>query len=224
MNNEKTTAGPGRPSYQPVFPKHTPFSFRELCMAQGMEFTIREGKHIKKTGECTPLTLRKFMDIKGCPIIQVQGLFAEPLGKKGMGRKSFMLALKDGFIPTKTVSVAKVSVPVSIENAPAIKTKKVKVVKTKEAKTKRKYTRKDTIDTSSVDIGNGFTKSTQTYEDIKSILAIPTPELTPDSDTPAIIIPVIDIAPATPSAIPAPVAVDIVNSNIVMEEPANVAS
>ena len=217
MNKNKANRGPGRPFYDEskgmAFPKHTPFSFREFCLAQGMEFTVNTrtvkgkripaGTYIKGTGRCAPLTLRNYMLNRGCPVIEVEGLFAEPLGKNGLGRKAYMLTLRDGFIPEKTVAVAKVSVPVAEKSetpAPAKRkyTRKAKTAAPAPAKAKRKYTRK--TPTATVDVGTGLSPQTQTLEDIKAALAAPTPALPPE--TPVATVPVVNI-PA-PVAIPAP--------------------
>jgi hypothetical protein len=169
-----------------------------------MEFTKRAGKYVKGTGTCTPLTLRKFMDNRGCPVVEVKGLYAEPLSSKGLGRKAFMLALRDGFTPEKTVAVERVSKPVEAKTetetaaaAPAKRkyTRKVKVQTT--GKAKRKYTRRATASTST-----GLSPQTQALEDIKAALAAPTPALPP-----AATVPVVDIpapAPAAPVTPPAP--------------------
>ena len=219
MNKNKANRGPGRPFYDEskgmAFPKHTPFSFREFCLAQGMEFTfntrtvkgkrVPAGTYIKGTGRCAPLTLRNYMLNRGCPVIEVEGLFAEPLGKNGLGRKAYMLTLRDGFIPEKTVAVAKVSVPVAEKSetpapAPAKRkyTRKAKTAAPAPAKAKRKYTRK--TPTATVDVGTGLSPQTQTLEDIKAALAAPTPALPPE--TPVATVPVVSI-PA-PVATPAP--------------------
>ena len=204
MSKNKSNRGPGRPAYEPVYPKHTPFSFREFCLAQGMEFKVRSGKYIKGTGTCTPLTLRKFMGNRGCPVIEVNGLYAEPLSKNGLGRKAFMLALRDGFTPEKTVAVAKVSKPVEAKTetttaTPAKrkytrKAKTAKTVKATPAKAKRKYTRKATVPT-----GTSQTPMADALDKIHAVLAAPDP-------APVATVPVVDVpAPApAPVAIPAP--------------------
>lgn len=204
MSNNNTKRGPGRPPYEPIYPKHTPFSFREFCLAQGMEFKARSGQYIKSTGTCTPLTLRKFMDNRGCPVVEVPGLYAEPLSKRGLGRKAFMLALRDGFTPAKTVAVARVSVPVEAKDetatvVPAKRPRKAKAAKVQTTgKAKRKYTRKATVNTSS-----GLSPETQALEDIKAALAAPT--LPPETPAPAPVatVPVVNIPAATPTPAPA---------------------
>ena len=191
--SKNKSSGPGRPAYNEdrgmAFPKHTPFSKREYCLAQGMEFTAK-GKYIKGTGQCTPLTLNKFMEKRGSPVIQIKGLYAEPLGKKGLGRKAYMYQLRDGFIPKKTVAIAKVSIPISeTSDTPTttVKWKYTRKIKTIKAKTP----------TTTVDVGTGLSKETQILEDIKNALATPSPALPPE--TPVATVPVIEIPAPTPT-------------------------
>jgi len=183
MSNKTKSNGPGRPAYNPNLNIATPFTFRKFCLAQGMEFTAK-GKYIKGTGKCTPLTLRKFMDKRGCPVIQVKGEFAAPLSKKGLGRKAFMLTLRDG------AKVAKVA-----------KTKVAKVQT--DGKAKRKYTRK--TPTATVDVGTGLSAQTQALEDIKSALATPSPALPPETPAaPVGFVPVLEVPAAPVAETPAP--------------------
>jgi hypothetical protein len=183
MKNKNKSNGPGRPAYTPNLNIALPFTFRKFCLAQGMEFTAK-GKYIKGTGLCTPLTLRKFMDKRGCPVIQVKGEFAAPLSKKGLGRKAFMLTLRDG------AKVAKVKVA-------KVKVAKVAKVQTTD-KAKRKYTRK--TPTATVDVGTGVSAQTQALEDIKAALATPSPALPPETPAaPVGFVPVLEV-PAAPVA------------------------
>ena len=227
MSKNKSNRGPGRPAYEPVYPKHTPFSFREFCLAQGMEFKARSGQYIKGTGTCTPLTINKHLGKRGCPVVQIESMYAEPLSNKGLGRKAYMYQLRDGFTPEKTVAVTRVSVPVEAKDetatpAPAKRkyTRKAKTVKTVKAtpvKAKRKYTRKATVTT-----GTSQTPTADTLDKIHAALAAPTPALPPETPAPAAVnVPVVDIpapapvaAPTPAPAAPAPVAQEPANAEI----------
>jgi hypothetical protein len=231
MSKQNKTNGPGRPSYDEsrgmAFPKHRPFSFREYCSAQGMEFRKSDGKYIKGTGRCTPLTLRKYMDTRGCPVIEAKGIFAEPLSKKGLGRKAFMLTLRDGFTPKNSVEVTRVSRPVEAKPDTATATpakrkytRKAKATATATPKAKRKYTRKATA---TVDVGTSQTPTADTLDKIHAALAAPTPALAPES-APVATVPVVEVpAPAAPAPAPAPVAQESANAETATPVPTAVS-
>jgi len=92
--NEKSTRGPGRPSYEPRFPKSKEFTFADFAEANGIDLKTGKGE------QCTPLTLRKWLKrdqaTKGHSVlVLVKGVTADPQGKKGLGRRALVYSLRD---------------------------------------------------------------------------------------------------------------------------------
>ena len=188
-----TKTGPGRPKYQPTFPTRKEWTFLDLMDANNVNPNTGKGKN------CTKLTLTKFLDRdlwiraerrgkkKGkilranahSLVVRLEGVFAEPDSKSGLGRKGFVYSLR-----------AKL-------NGKATKPAKVAKAPKAEAKTRKPRKAKDEL-----------SQATQTYEDIKAVLATPTPAVvvTPAPEpTPA---PATPVASETPAPAPEAVAAE----------------
>lgn len=89
---------PGRPMYDPKWPRAKEFTFRDLCEAQGMRFTAK-GKYVQGSGECTPLTMRKFLKrdkaSRGHSVLVLLDATADPNSRKGLGRKAHLYSLRN---------------------------------------------------------------------------------------------------------------------------------
>jgi hypothetical protein len=132
-NTPKTEKhGPGRPKYTPKFPTRAKWTFRDFCMANGVNpdtlKAVEEGKG------CTGLTLRKFLDRdaarKGNSLVKKLDELAPPENADGLGRKSFLFSLRSKLTATpakkntpknalKKASKSNVTVTVSDAPAPA---------------------------------------------------------------------------------------------------------
>jgi len=108
--------GPGRPKYQPIFPKKDKWTFQDFCAANGVD--TETGK-----GNTTILTLRKYLkrdmfnaagNVKGSSIVmQVKGEFAKT-AKGTLGRKGFLYSLRNPVKTAKQPKVAKADVSVNV--------------------------------------------------------------------------------------------------------------
>lgn len=108
----KNTKGPGRPKYEPVFPRKSKWTFDDLLSVNN-----DGGKRV------TPLTLRKFLKAdmyteKGntrsnSQVVLVKGEFAEPKNGSGLGRKRLLYTLRDKS-SLKTVKVSNPNTNVSV--------------------------------------------------------------------------------------------------------------
>lgn len=162
--------GPGRPKYEPVFPRTKEWSFTDFMEVNGININPNS-KDFGKGPNCTMLTLRKFMarDAKKLGrslITKIKGVTSEPNSKDGLGRRAYLYSLR------AKANVKRASAPKS--EAPAAA---------------------DTV-TPHDDVSD----ATKRYEELKSILAAPTPAPA------AVTIPAVTIAPeATPAPAPEPV-------------------
>jgi hypothetical protein len=127
--NIKANRGPGRPAYQPKFPKSLKWTMADWCEANGINPKTGKGP------KCAKLTLIKnmaddmFHTLKnGKPdrsnprrnslIIQVKDEYREPASKDGLGRKCSVFALRArlaGSKTAKTPRTPKVSVNVGTD-------------------------------------------------------------------------------------------------------------
>lgn len=181
---------PGRPRYTMKFPTSAEWTFTQLMARNGVE-TDPKSKRFGKGEDCTMLTLRKNMEAdmylhkEGKPLISkwrtrvnarsqvvlVEGVTAEPDSESGLGRRALLYRLR--------------SVPAKVHAKPAKVAPKAKAPR--KARTPK---------TAPGDVS----ESTKQYEEIKAILAAPTPAVT--------ITPTPEVAPVIPTA-PAPVAVEV---------------
>lgn len=161
--------GPGRPKYEPVFPRTKEWSFTDFMEVNGININSNS-KDFGKGPNCTMLTLRKFMarDAKKMGhslIVKIKGVTSEPNSKDGLGRRAYLYSLR------AKANVKRASAPKS--EAPAAA---------------------DVV-TPHDDVSD----ATKRYEELKSILAVPTPAPA------AVVIPAVTITPeATPAPAPAP--------------------
>lgn len=166
---------PGRPKYTPKFPKRAEFTFIQFMEINGVE-TNPASKNYGKGPNCTMLTLRKFLTRD-----------AKKLGRSQLFRVRGVTAepnSKDGLgrrgylysvrAGAKAVKVAKA--PRKVKTAPVAKAPKAPA---------------------------GLSDATKTYEDIKNILAQPSPAIAPEVPAVAVTVPVVTIAPE-PAPAPAP--------------------
>ena len=90
---KKVKVGPGRPKYNPVFPKGN-FTFSDFLTVNGVDPETGKGEN------CTMLTLRKWMKKDASrhqrsEVVRVQGELAAPDSDNGKGRKKFVFCLRD---------------------------------------------------------------------------------------------------------------------------------
>ena len=201
QKSTEVTRSPGRPRATIKWP-HTSFTFPQLQVLNGCNPKTGEG-------DIAALTLRNGMD-RDMYILDGDGnrLRLNPnslivnTGKKrtpegGLGRKLEVFCRRATFKGTVPAMEAPAATPAK---ATAAKAKKRKAKVAPVAKAKRKYTRKATVTTDTpVAAGDATSATTKVYEDIKNILATPTPPV------PALSVPVVDIpAPAPVAETPAP--------------------
>lgn len=161
MKRNSTPQGPGRPKYQPVFPTRKEWDFLNFLDANGVNPKTGKGKN------CTKLTLTKFLD-------RDLWIRAESRGKKKgkilrANPKSIVVRLANTFSEPESKSgmgrkgfVYSLRAKLTGKPAKAPKTAKVE-------KTPRKTRTPKTADLSS---------ATKQYEELKAILATPTPAVT----------------------------------------------
>jgi hypothetical protein len=190
MSKQAKTQGPGRPAYQPLYPRTKEWTFDDWAEANGVE-TDRKSAKYGKGKSCTMLTLRKNMKydmgiydekdefVRNNPksvIVLQRGITADPQSKNGLGRRALVYALR------ARVGSGRTSAAV-----------------TPKATTTPKATRKSKKST------GDLTQATQTYEDIKAALTAPVVEVT------AVTVPAVTVTPELPvtapvAETPAPVA------------------
>jgi hypothetical protein len=172
MNENTEKKGPGRPKYQPKFPRKLEWTFQDFMETNSVEInpdSARYGKSTLPKGEknrCTKLTLIKYLDAdlfireeakKGkrgeivkanskSLVVRLTDIFA---GNE-LGRKGFMYCLRDRLNERKPVT------------PPAEAQKAIK-----RAKANRKPRAKSTQ--------TDLSPATKQYEEIKTILSTPTP-------------------------------------------------
>lgn len=98
--------GPGRPAYQPKFPKSKKFTMADFCVANGIDPKTGKGPN------CTKLTLDKFrkanLGQRNSILVLVKDELREPASQNGLGRKCFVYSLRSRVTAgEKTVAVAK---------------------------------------------------------------------------------------------------------------------
>lgn len=210
----------GRPEFIPVIPKDN-FTMRQLCEANGVDVTgtPKTNKNWGKGESCIRLTLMKWVkrnkNNRRSGLISLTTETRPADGGLGAPQKVYVArnsadcgvaaakARREAFAATLAVSA-------TTKTTKTRKPRKAKVVKVaKVAKAKRKYTRKAKV---AAPATTGLSAGTQTYEDIKAILATPEPApvATPEPVTGPVTVPVAEIpapAPVTPAVeTPAPVA------------------
>ena len=175
----RTHDGPGRPKYDPVFPRTKEWTFTDFMKVNGININLNS-KDFGKGPNCTMLTLRKFIarDAKKMGhslIFKVKNVTSEPNSKDGLGRRAYLYSLR------AKASVKKASAP--------------------------KATAPEVAET--VTPHDDVSEATKRYEELKSILAAPatvtipavtiTPEATPLPVAPEAtpeVAPVAETAPA----------------------------
>ena len=195
--NSAENTGPGRPRYQMKYPTTKRWTFQDLEETNKVDLETGKGPN------CTKLTLTKNMDrdlwirevlkngkrgkiIRSNPksvAVRLTDIFAEPTSKDGLGRKGYVYSLRAKLD-------GKVGQPVKGQPA------KGQPVKTRKARTPKT---------------TGLSDATKQYEEIKAILATPTPAPAPETPAPvaetpaAVTVPAVTVTPA-PEPAPAPVA------------------
>lgn len=92
---------PGRPMYDPSFPRSKEFTFTDFEVANGVNPKTGKGK------ECTTLTLRKWLKrdkarLGKSILVQLKGVTAEPNSRKGLGRRAHLFSLRSRVSVTRT--------------------------------------------------------------------------------------------------------------------------
>lgn len=184
--------GPGRPKYEPVFPRTKEWSFTDFMEVNGININPNS-KDFGKGPNCTMLTLRKFMarDAKKMGhslITKIKGVTSEPNSKDGLGRRAYLYSLR-AKANVKRVSAPKAEAPADVE--------------------------------STVTPHDDVSDATKHYEEIKAILAAPStvtipavtiaPEVTPAPE-PVATVEETKTEPVAPVAETAPVATEPVAS------------
>jgi hypothetical protein len=164
--------GPGRPKYTPCFPRSKEWTFTDFMEVNGIN-TNSNSKEFGKGPNCTMLTLRKFMarDAKRMGkslIFKVKDVTSEPNSKDGLGRRAYLYSLRANANVKRGSASPKVSTPRKAKAATAAAAP------------------------------SDVSDSTKRYEEIKAILATPTPAPA------AVTVPAVTIAPPAPEAAPAP--------------------
>ena len=168
---------PGRPKYAPKFPKRAEFTFIQFMETNDIE-TNPASKKYGKGPNCTMLTLRKFLtrDAKKLgrsELFRVRGVTAEPNSADGLGRRGYLYSVRAG------VKAAKA--PRKVKSAPVVKAAKAPKAPKAPA---------------------DLSAATKTYEDIKAILAAPSPAIAPEVPA-SVTVPAVTIAPE-PTPVEAP--------------------
>lgn len=96
--NNKVTRGPGRPKYEPRFPKTLNWTMVDWMEANEIE-TNRASKKFGKGPKCSLLTLNKFKakDAKHknrSMIVKLKDVTADPNSKSGLERKQLVYSLR----------------------------------------------------------------------------------------------------------------------------------
>ena len=89
--------GPGRPKYEPTFPRTNKWTFNQFCEVNGISLETGKGEF------CSVLTLRKYLKrdmftasgrIRSNSLVIDTGELAPPSSDTGLGRKSKLLQLR----------------------------------------------------------------------------------------------------------------------------------
>lgn len=96
---------PGRPMYDPSFPRTKEFTFTDFEIANGVNPKTGKGK------ECTTLTLRKWLKrdkakVGHSVLVRIKGVTADPMSKKGLGRRAYLYSLRSKVNATRTPKAA----------------------------------------------------------------------------------------------------------------------
>lgn len=109
MSKTARQNGPGRPAYQPKYPRSKEWTFDDWCEVNEVE-TNPKSKRYGKGPNCSMLTLRKNMkrdmfilDEKGnivrpnynSVIVKMKGVTADPNSAKGLGRRANVYSLRE---------------------------------------------------------------------------------------------------------------------------------
>ncbi len=95
---------PGRPMYDPSFPRTKEFTFTDFEVANGVNPKTGKGK------ECTTLTLRKWLKrdkarMGKSILVLLKGVTADPNSRKGLGRRAHLFSLRSKVNTTRTPRV-----------------------------------------------------------------------------------------------------------------------
>lgn len=186
MNKNSKHNGPGRPKYQPVYPRTNKWSFNDFQEANGIDLETGKGAN------CSKLTLRKHLDRDmynkaghlrpNSLVMLVKGEFA-PKSASGKGKRGFLFTLRS--------KAEAVKPEVKITAPKAVKTSKPKAAKIKP-------TAEVTVDVGTpapVVENDAVSAETKSYEALKAELLAPNPAVViPETKT--------EEVPATAETIP----------------------
>lgn len=101
MKKVTTHNSPGRPKYQPRFPRKSEWTFNDFMAANEVD-TNMDHKGFGKGPHCTMLTLRKFLAgdlarLGKSVVVRHKGVSADPVSDKGLGRRGYVYSLRAKF-------------------------------------------------------------------------------------------------------------------------------
>lgn len=182
---------PGRPKYTPKFPRSAEWTFTDFMARNGIE-TNPKSKRFGKGPNCTMLTLRKFMERDMYFHKPGKALVAK--NRTGKNPKSLMVHITGVTAEPNSKSGMGRRADLFCTRENAGKTRKVRKA------TVAKVPKAPKAPKAPADLS----AATKQYEEIKNILAQPSPAVAPEVPSAPVSVPVVTIAPeATPA--PAPV-------------------
>jgi hypothetical protein len=135
VKSEKTVktvkVGPGRPKYEPLFPRTNKWTFNQFCEVNGINLETGKGP------DCSVLTLRKFLKrdmfsnsgrVRSNSLVIDTGELAPPSSDTGLGRKSKLLQLRSKLasksdstpVIKKSDTAKEITVNVGTDNTPDV--------------------------------------------------------------------------------------------------------